>query len=66
LSSGSSYAGTVNVTSSQKSSLKRIKPGDPGNNYLLMKIQGSSGITGGRMPLNGSALSNNQVETIQK
>src|SRR4051794_41981630 len=49
LAPGSAYANTVNITSNQMPSLKRVMPGDPANSYLYRKITGA-GITGDRMP----------------
>ena len=47
------YAGLVNVASRQRPGLMRVAPGDPENSYLIHKLEGRSGIVGGRMPFNG-------------
>ena len=43
----------VNVSSTQKPGMPRIKPGDPDGSYLIRKVEGRTGITGRRMPFNG-------------
>jgi hypothetical protein len=49
LSQGQAYSAIVNVPSSQRSSLMRIKPFEPNNSYLINKIKGEN-INGTRMP----------------
>jgi mono/diheme cytochrome c family protein len=41
-----------------------IDPGQPQDSYLFMKVEGASGIIGGRMPLTGGSLSEAQLQTI--
>ncbi len=65
LSSGKAYGNLVNVPSSQKPNILRVKPGDAANSYLVMKLEGASGITGRRMPLGGS-LSTDQIDAIKQ
>jgi len=50
LSAGAAYAQSVNVPSTQRPRLKRIKPGDPDNSYLVRKLRGGPGIAGSMMP----------------
>src|SRR6185295_16813120 len=50
LTPAKAYDQMVNVNSSQVPSLKRIKPGDPDNSYLLRKITPGSEIQGVLMP----------------
>jgi hypothetical protein len=47
------YDQLVNVDSTEVPSLKRVKPGDPDNSYMVHKIEGRPGIVGRRMPFNG-------------
>jgi hypothetical protein len=47
------YDQLVNVESTEVPSLKRVKPGDPDNSYMVHKIEGRPGIVGRRMPFNG-------------
>jgi uncharacterized protein (TIGR03118 family) len=51
LTNGHTFASVVNVPSIEQATLDRIKPNDPANSYLIDKIEGAAGITGGRMPL---------------
>ncbi|MGH8260998.1 MAG: TIGR03118 family protein, partial [Steroidobacteraceae bacterium] len=53
LTAGNAYASLVNVASLEQPSLKRVAPGDPTDSYILHKLEGTPGITGGRMPLGG-------------
>jgi len=60
LSSGVSYGNIFNVNSGELPSMKRIKPGDPANSYLLHKVNGTQGTVGGsgqRMPFGCSGAS---------
>lgn len=45
----------VNVRSSERPELMRVRPFDPLESYLYLKVLGDGGIEGGRMPLGGSA-----------
>jgi len=49
LTQGQAYNNIVNVPSSQRSSLVRIKPFEPNNSYLINKLKGTN-IDGTRMP----------------
>lgn len=51
-----SFANLVNVASSEVPSLKRVKPADPDNSYIVQKVEGTAAV-GGRMPLGRPALS---------
>jgi hypothetical protein len=65
LTSSNSYANIVNVASTEQPSLLRIKPGDPDHSYLVLKVQGSAGISGVRMPAVGTALTQVQIDAIR-
>jgi mono/diheme cytochrome c family protein len=65
LTSGNSYASIVNVASTEQPSLLRIKPGDPDHSYLVLKAQGSAGISGVQMPALGTLLTQAQVDGIR-
>jgi hypothetical protein len=65
LTAGHTYASLVNVTSIENPALKRILPGDPDNSYLVLKIQGSPGISGQQMPLTGGPLSQAQIDEVR-
>ena len=61
-----SYTRLVGVASSQKPNLNRVTPNEPDDSYLIQKIRGASGISGGRMPLNSSALSSSEIDLIRE
>lgn len=54
LSTGTAYAATVGVASTQRSELARIEPFDPDRSYVVLKLRGDPAIVGARMPLTGS------------
>jgi hypothetical protein len=64
LTAGRAYDNTVNVTSVEMPSLKRIAPGDVANSYLYRKITGA-GITGDRMPQSLPPLSDAQIALVR-
>jgi plastocyanin len=64
LRAGNAYASIVNVSSSEKPALMRVKPGDPDNSYLYQKVLGAPGIAGVRMPFGGPFLSDAQIQLI--
>lgn len=64
LSSGKSYASTVNVASTQCPTTKRILPSTPTMSYLMFKLQGAGPcFTGTRMP-KGTPLAATDLNTI--
>ena len=65
LAAGSALDNLVGVPSSQQPGTDRVTPEDPDNSYIVRKIEGASGISGGRMPLNRSPLSATQITTIR-
>lgn len=64
LDANNSYNDLVNVNSRQVPSLKRVKPFDPANSYLVHKIEGTAAV-GGRMPLGQPPLSATQIALIR-
>ena len=65
LAAGSAFDNIVGVPSSQQPGTNRVASGDPDNSYLVRKIEGAAGVSGGRMPLNRSPLSAAQITTIR-
>lgn len=55
-STAASFAALVGVASTEQPSVLRVSAGDPDASYLVRKIEGAAGITGGRMPLGGAPL----------
>ncbi len=64
LDSANSYAALVNVASVQVSSLRRVLPGDPGNSYLVQKMEGRAAV-GSRMPLGGPPLTQASIDLVR-
>ncbi|HUE30931.1 MAG TPA: hypothetical protein VMR79_08640 [Verrucomicrobiae bacterium] len=50
LTAGAAYRQLVNVASTEQPRLKRVKPGEPNNSYLVRKIEGGPNISGVLMP----------------
>jgi Ca2+-binding RTX toxin-like protein len=65
LDEANSYSNIVNVASEEVPSLKRVKPGDPDNSYLVQKVEGTAAV-GGRMPLNRTPLTADQIALIRR
>ena len=65
LSAGNSRTNLVNVSSTERPDLLRVKPGSASESYLVMKIEGASGIVGQRMPLGRTPLSQEQIALVR-
>jgi len=61
----SSYGALVGVPSSEVPGLLRVEPGDPGNSYLVQKLEGRAAV-GARMPLDLPALSDATIAVIRQ
>jgi len=59
------YASIVNVASVEQPALKRVKPGDPDNSYVVQKLEGAATITGSRMPLGGPFLDQATIDQVK-
>lgn len=55
LTPGAAYNSLVNAPSLNRPGEVFVRPGDPDNSYLVKKLEGTAGITGGRMPLGSAA-----------
>lgn len=66
MSTAGSYDSLVGVASRQKPELLRVAPGNPGNSYLLHKLEGRTDIIGNRMPTRGPFLSEGQLAIIRR
>jgi mono/diheme cytochrome c family protein len=62
---GQSHALLVNIPSKEVPSLMRVEPGDPDNSYLVQKVEGTAAV-GGRMPLNRTPLTDEQIALIRR
>ncbi len=65
LDSGVARQNLVGVTSVEVPVLMRVSPGQPDASYIVWKIEGRSGIQGGRMPLDMQPLSAEQIAAIR-
>jgi hypothetical protein len=63
---GSAYANLVGVAARGKAGATRVVPGDPENSYLIHKLDGRGGISGQRMPFNGTPLTDGQILVIRR
>jgi hypothetical protein len=59
------YASIVNVASVEQPALKRVKPGDPNNSYVVQKLEGAATIAGSRMPLGGPFLDQATIDQVR-
>jgi len=66
LDAAHSYNLLVGVPSAEQPNLLRVKPGDPDNSYMVHKIEGLSGITGGQMPLGETPLPQATIDAIRQ
>jgi hypothetical protein len=65
LEAGQAYGNLVGRTSTQRSNLARVEPGDPERSYLILKLRGDPSITGLRMPQDGPPfLTSEQIDGI--
>lgn len=55
----------VNQPSVDAANYMRVKPQDPIRSYLIMKLKGSSGIEGDKMPKGSGALSQSEIGVIE-
>jgi len=61
------YEQIVNTPSRGKPGATRVIPSDPGNSYLIQKLEGTPGIVGQRMPFNGGPfLSDGQILIMRR
>jgi hypothetical protein len=61
------YAELINVGSPARPGAVLVRPGDPDGSYLIDKLDGSTDITGTRMPRpNGPFLTDGQVSIIRR
>lgn len=66
LDAAHSYDFLVDVPSVEDPGLRRVKPGDPDDSYMVQKIEGLEGIEGGQMPLGESPLPQATIDAIRQ
>jgi hypothetical protein len=65
LDSGLAQQSLVGVTSIGVPGLLLVNPGNPDSSYIVWKMEGRSGVQGGRMPLGMQPLSAEQITAIR-
>ena len=66
LKAGTAFSSLVGVSSSRLAGAVRVIAGNASGSYLVQKLEGTAGIAGSRMPLNGPPyLSDAQVKMIK-
>jgi hypothetical protein len=66
LDAANSYAALVSVPSAEQPAVLRVVPGDPDSSYIIRKLQGTAGISGGQMPLGGPYLPQSTIDVIRQ
>ena len=66
LDAAHSYALLVGVPSSEIPQTLRVKPGDPDQSYLVLKLEGAAGIVGAQMPFGGPPLPRATIDFIRQ
>jgi hypothetical protein len=61
-----SYALLVGIPSAEQPGVLRVSPGNPDNSYIVRKLQGTQGISGGQMPLGQSPLPQSTIDAIRQ
>jgi len=59
------FTALVGIASAEQPNVLRIAPNNPDASYLVRKIEGASGITGGRMPLGGPFLDQATIDQVR-
>ena len=65
LTAGNAFANIVNVASLEAPTLKRIKPNDVANSYMIQKLMGAPGIVGVQMPKGGTPLPQATIDRMK-
>ncbi|HEY1313070.1 MAG TPA: Ig-like domain-containing protein [Steroidobacteraceae bacterium] len=66
LDAAHSYNLLVGVPSNEQPSVLRVKPGDPDDSYMVRKIEGEAGISGGQMPFGETPLPQATIDAIRQ
>jgi methionine-rich copper-binding protein CopC len=66
LDTAHSYALLVGVPSTEEPNLLRVKANAPDSSYLVLKLEGASGIVGAQMPLGGPPLPQSTIDVIRQ
>ena len=66
LDAAHSYNLLVGVASTESPSLDRVKAGDPGSSYIIIKLTNGAGIVGSQMPLGENPLPQATIDVIRQ
>jgi methionine-rich copper-binding protein CopC len=66
LDASHSYNLLVGVPSAERPDLLRVDPGHPDTSYMVLKIEGASGIVGARMPFGETPLPQATIDAIRQ
>lgn len=66
LDAAHSYALLVGIPSAEQPSVLRVSPGNPDNSYIVRKLEGAPGISGGQMPLGQTPLPQSTINVIRQ
>ena len=66
LDAAHSYNLLVGVPSAERPDLLRVNPGNPDTSYMVLKIEGASGIVGGQMPFGETPLPQATIDAIRQ
>lgn len=66
LDAGVARANLVGVASVEQPAMLRVRPSQPDSSYLIWKLEGRAGITGGRMPLGLAPLTAEELNAIRQ
>ena len=66
LDAAHSYNLLVGYPSTEVPTLDRVKPGDPDNSYIIIKLTDGAGIVGSQMPLGETPLSQATIDVIRQ
>jgi hypothetical protein len=66
LDAAHSYNLLVGVKSTEVSTLDRVQPNQPDQSYIVLKIEGASGIVGSQMPLHETPLPQTTIDAIRQ
>jgi hypothetical protein len=59
------YTSIVGVASVEQPTVKRVNPGNPDTSYVVLKLQGTAGISGARMPFGGPYLDQATIDQVR-
>jgi hypothetical protein len=66
LDAAHSYSLLVGVPSVEQPNVLRVQAGNPDSSYIIRKLQGTPGISGGQMPLGGPYLPQSTIDVIRQ